>query len=35
MVNMANNVKEKIKLDQAYINYHNIIDKKLFLNLHI
>ena len=26
---MANNVKEKIKLDQAYINYHNIIDKKL------
>lgn len=24
-----NNIKEKIKLDKAYINYHNIIDKKL------
>ena len=24
-----NNLKEKIKLDTSYVNYHNIIDKKL------
>ena len=26
---IENNIKEKIKLDKAYINYHDIIDKSL------